>query len=196
MIAGWPLPPFLTDARGLADETPEAVVFLPDGGAQHGRLLRFQPEAQTLALLPRGAEQERTLRFAEFKSVQLVAPVALAVDTGLVEQYLRSGGHLDALEARSFSVRFTDGEQLRGTTKGFVRCRVGLFVFLLTSTEQVVRIFVPAHALAEFQLGGLLGQQLLQRGYVTPEQLARALQEQERRRQLAVDEHLGDGSDE
>jgi len=195
-MRGWPLPPFLQDPRGAAEEAPEALLFLLDGQAVHGRLQRFQIDTQSLVLLPRGAAgSERTLRFAEFKSLQLVAPVALPVDAGLVEQYLRLGGHLAALEARRFTVRFTDGELLQGTTKGFVRSRVGLFVFLLTTGDQVIRIFVPAHALADFQIGGLLGQHLVDRGYVRPEQLVLALQEQMRRRQLAVDAHLGDAPD-
>jgi type II secretory ATPase GspE/PulE/Tfp pilus assembly ATPase PilB-like protein len=194
-MQGWPLPPFLQDLRGADDEAPEAVLFLLDGQAVHGRLQRFQPETQSLVLLPRGASAGRTLRFGEFKSLQLLVPVVLAVDAELVEQYLRLGGHLAALEARGFTVRFLDGEQLQGTTKGFVRSRVGLFIFLITSGEQVIRIFVPVHALADFQIGGLLGQHLVARGYVRPEELAQALQEQERRRQLAVDEHLGDVPD-
>ncbi len=194
-MQGWPLPPFLMDTRGVPEEAPEAMIFLPDGQATHGRVQRFQPETLSLVFMPRGATAEQTLRFDAFKSLQLVAPIPLSVDTDLVEQYLRSGGHLDALEARTFQVRFSDREQLRGTTKGFVRTRAGLFVFLMSGGDQVIRIFVPEHALADFQVGGLLGQHLVEHGFVKPEQLAQALEEQARRRQLEVDEHLGDVPD-
>jgi len=191
-MQNWPLPPFLKDVREVAENVPEAIVFLLENRALHGRLVRFMPESLSLQFVERGQNVEQTVKFSEIKSVQLITPIGLAVDVELVEQYLQSGGHLAALEARKFVVRFADQEQLRGTTKSFVRTRFGLFVYLITGSDQVIRIFVPSPALSDFQLGGLLGQHLVERGFVKPEHLAQALQEQAQRRQLAVDEHLGD----
>lgn len=191
-MLNWPLPPFLKDVREAVETESEAVIFTMRGPALQGRLIRFDPDALMLVYTPRGDTVEQLLRFQDIKSLQLIHPVDLTVDVGLVEEYLRSGGHLSALESRDFVIRFTDQEQLRGTTKGFVRQRAGLFIYLVMHGDQVVRIFVPATAIADFQLGGLLGQRLLDRGAVKPEHLSQALEEQTRRRQIAIDRHLGD----
>ncbi|MDP3700632.1 MAG: ATPase, T2SS/T4P/T4SS family [Hylemonella sp.] len=191
-LQNWPLPPFFRDERSGSEEPPEAMLFMQDGAALHGRLTRFAPETLSLQLVLRGQQVEQTIRFAEIKSLQLIAPVALAVDITVVEHYLKAGGQLSALEPRTFAVHFLDKERLNGTTKGFVRTRSGLFIFLTTTGERVVRIFIPMTALADFQVGGLLGQHLVDHGFVKPEHLAQALEEQARRRQQDVDEHLGD----
>ncbi|MDZ4076231.1 MAG: ATPase, T2SS/T4P/T4SS family [Hylemonella sp.] len=192
LLQNWPLPPFFRDERPGSEEPPEAMLFMQDGAALHGRLVRFAPETLSLQLVLRGQQAEQTIRFSDIKSLQLIAPVALVVDTHVVEHYLKAGGQLSALEPRTFVVRFLDQERLNGTTKGFVRTRSGLFIFLTTTGDRVVRIFVPATALADYQVGGLLGQHLVDHGFVTPEHLALALEEQARRRQQNVDEHLGD----
>lgn len=191
-MKNWPLPPFFKDDSTGGEEPLEAMVLLHQGPARHGRLLRFLPESLSLVLSDRADQLEQTLKFSEIKSMQLIAPIALEVDTALVERYREAGGQLVMPEPRAFVLRYTDQEQLRGMTKGFVRTRAGLFIFLDTGGGRVLRIFVPETALADFQVGGLLGQHLWDRGFVKPEQLAQALGEQARRRLLEVDQYLGD----
>ena len=57
-------------------------------------------------------------------------------------------------------MQFTDDEYLRGDTKGFVKTSQGLFFYLTTDAIHCVRIFIPATALRNYQVGGLLGRHL------------------------------------
>ncbi len=80
-------------------------------------------------------------------------------------------------------MQFTDDEYLRGDTKGFVKTSQGLFFYLTTDAIHCVRIFIPATALRNYQVGGLLGQHLIESRLVKPGTVQQALTEQERRRQ-------------
>lgn len=191
-MQNWPLPPFFKDVRTSSEELPEAILFMLQGPAVHGRLMRFMPESLSLVFAGRADLAEQIFKFADIKSLQLIAPIPLVVDVELVELYRKAGGRLGTPEPRAFVARFVDQEQLRGVTKGFVQTRVGLFIFLGTSGDRVIRIFVPETALLDYRVGGMLGQHLVEKGLIKPERLAQALKEQARRRQLEVDQHLGD----
>ena len=91
---------------------------------------------------------------------------------------------------RPFVVHFTDHEQLQGQTQGFVKTRHGLFVFLTTVTDQVVRIFIPDSAIERYHVGPLLGAHLVESAAIQPETLSQALAEQARRRQSQMDAFL------
>ena len=182
----WPFPPFFRDARPAeAQAAAEAIVFTTSGETRHGVLEQFDPQTQHALLTPQGDSAAVALPFAGIKSIQLMPPVPLAVDAELTARYQAAGGHEVHTTSRPFTVQFLDGETLRGETKGFVKTRQGLFFYLTTDTVHCVRIFIPATALRSYQVGGLLGQHLIQSNLVSADTLQQALTEQERRRQGA-----------
>ena len=194
-LDNWPLPPFFKES--LASDAPgslDVIVFALDGAIHRGQLLAFDPVTTSVRFVPRGSAESVLVKFTGLKSVQMIHPLDLAPDAGLIALYQRSGGQVVAPVARSFTVVFSDGEQLQGSTKGFVKTRYGLFVYLVTEADCVVRIFVPESMLRSYQFGGLLGQQLVSQAHVTPQALQLALAEQKRRRQALLDQHLGDTS--
>jgi type II secretory ATPase GspE/PulE/Tfp pilus assembly ATPase PilB-like protein len=192
-MQNWPLPPFFKEV-GSHDEPEfaEAMVFTPGGGVRMGQLLGFDPEAATVRFKAKGEFLATNQRLATIKSVQLITPLVLVPDAELMRAYEQSGGQPVTPTARPFAVDFLDGEHLQGQTKGFVKSHHGLFVYLTTDAERVVRIFVPESALKSYRVGELLGQQLVNAEAVSTDAVDQALAEQTRRRQLQMDRHFGD----
>jgi hypothetical protein len=155
-MENWPLPTFYKDVRTSPEQPPvEAVIFAPQGKVLGGRLLGFLPESLTVELAAHDDGARQSIPFTHFNSIQLIHPITLVPDTELLELYREAGDQMSAPGLRPFHVHFVDGEQLQGQTKGFVRTLRGLFIFLSTGTERVVRIFIPENALASYQVGGL-----------------------------------------
>ena len=180
----WPFPPFFRDARPVDALTPaDAIVFTTGGHTRHGVLEQFDPQAQRALLMPPDGTSAVALPFAAIKSIQLMPPIPLAADADLTARYQAAGGHEVHTTPRLFTVQFIDGENLRGETKGFVKTRQGLFFYLTTDAVHCVRIFIPTTAMRSYQVGGLLGQHLIQSRLVTADTVQQALTEQERRRQ-------------
>ncbi len=191
----WPLPPFFKDASAQeAQSSPEAIVFAVDGSIHRGQLLAFDVVTSMVRFQARGEAVAMSSTFASIKSLQLIHPVDLVPDVDVIAIYQRSGGQALSPVARPFSISFSDGEKLHGNTKGFVKTRQGVFVFLVTEVEKVVRIFVPEGVLQSYQFGGLLGQNLVHSALVSPEVLDVALAEQKSRRHAQLAQHVGDPS--
>jgi type II secretory ATPase GspE/PulE/Tfp pilus assembly ATPase PilB-like protein len=192
-MENWPLPPFFRDTVVRPEADPvDAIIFRRDGATLSGRLLAFLPASLSLQLAPHGAVDVAALRFHDIKSIHLIHPVELVVDESLVQLFRQTGGHAISPGERNFEVRFVDGESLRGQTKGFVKTRCGLFIYLTTAANQVVRIFVPDDAMRSYQVGKLLGQQLIDDALLEPSMVQQALAEQDRRKQVRLDAHFGD----
>lgn len=192
-MQNWPLPPFFKET-GSHDEPEfaEAMVFTLGGGVRMGQLLGFDPEASVVRFKAKGEYTAAPQRLSSIKSLQLIAPLALVPDDELIRAYEKSGGRPVTPGARPFHVDFQDGEHLQGQTKGFVKSRQGLFVYLTTDGDRVVRIFVPDSSLKGYRIGDLLGNQLVSSQAVVPEAVDIALAEQSRRRQTAIDRHFGE----
>jgi len=172
----WPLPPFYKDAKSAQEQAPvEAVIFAPEGKILGGRLERFLPESLTVSFAAHGDATVRSIPFTHINSIQLIHPMALVADTELLDLHREAVGQIASPSMRAFRVRFVDGEQLQGQTKGFVRTRRGLFIFLSTEAERVVRIFIPENALASYQVGGLAGLPLVKPDPLRPAQDGRRL---------------------
>ncbi|MBA4114198.1 MAG: pilus assembly protein PilB [Verminephrobacter sp.] len=188
----WPLPSFFKDGRAAPDPLRvDAIVFTTDGKTLEGQIDHFDPDRLTALFVPRNAASIVPLHFADIKSIQLLPPIPMVPDTELSAQYQAAGGQAVHPDTRPFFVRFVDGEQLRGQTRGFVKTGQGLFIYLVTEAELSVRIFIPGSALESHQVGGLLGQQLVQARLVSPATVDQALEEQKRRRGDGMHEPWG-----
>ena len=179
----WPLPSFFRDGRVAPDPLRvDAIIFTTDGKTLDGQIDHFEPDRQTALFVPRNASDIVPLHFTDIKSIQLLPPIPMVPDTELSAQYQAAGGQAVHPDTRPFFVRFVDGEQLSGHTRGFVKTGQGLFIYLVTEAELSVRIFIPGTSLESHQVGGLLGQQLVQARLVNPTTIEQALDEQKRRR--------------
>jgi len=193
VMDNWPTPPFFREAVARAETDPvEAIIFKRDGSTSSGRLLTFSPAGLSVQFVTHDSQDGAALRFHDIKSIHLIHPVELAVDHSLVQLFRQTGGHAIGPGERFLEVHFVDGEQLHGQTRGFVKTRCGLLIYLTTEGSQVVRIFVPEDAMTSYQVGKLLGQQLIDDALVEPDMVQQALLEQNRRKQKQLDPHLGD----
>lgn len=123
----WPLPSFFKDGRAAPDPLRvDAIVFTTDGKTLDGQIDHFEPDRQTALFVPRNATSIVPLHFADIKSIQLLPPIPMVPDTELSAQYQAAGGQAVHPDTRPFFVRFVDGEQLRGQTRGFVKTGQGL----------------------------------------------------------------------
>jgi type II secretory ATPase GspE/PulE/Tfp pilus assembly ATPase PilB-like protein len=186
-MENWPLPCFFKYAKADEELAPvEAIITDTEDGITEGDLARFLPQSVSVSFLVHGEHSVKTLNFSGIKSIQLTHAIALVADTELIELYRKTGGQTVIPGTRPFWIRFVDGEQLRGRTKGLVRIRQGLFIFLVTEADFVTRIFIPEHMLCSYQVDDIGGQRQAEAETArdeTPEKYPPAL----------VDEHFGDG---
>ena len=193
-MKNWPLPPFFKAPRAQPEsdsDAVEAIVFTVAGDTLEGRLEKFNPESASVVFSKRQGTEAQTLSFADIKSIHLMQAIPMVVDQELTALYVSAGGHEINPQTRPFFVHFTDGEQLRGQTKGFIKTSYGLFIFLTTEADRTVRIFIPDTALHNYQVGGLLGYHLIRADMVSPSTVERALEEQKKRREMAPADALG-----
>ncbi len=191
-MKNWPLPPFFKDVRPQPEtDAVDALVFAVTGKTLEGRLEQFSPESTSVVFAHRKGAETQTLAFSDIKSIHLMQAIPMTVDQELMALYISAGGHEINPQTRPFFVHFTDGEQLRGQTKGFIKTGYGLFIFLTTDADRTVRIFIPDTALHNYQVGGLLGYHLIRSDMVSPSTIDRALEEQKKRREISTADALG-----
>ena len=186
-MENWPLPCFFKYENATEELAPvEAVITDTEGGITAGGLARFLPQSLSVSFSVHGECAVRTLNFSGIKSIQLTHSIALVADTELIELYRKTGGQTVIPGTRPFWIRFVDGEQLHGRTKGLVRIRQGLFIFLVTEADLVIRIFIPENMLCSYQVDDIASQRLAEAETARDETPAK--------HPLApVDDHFGDG---
>ncbi len=175
----WPMPPFYTPAEGHAVGVHghDCVVELTDRRVVAGALAQFEPGRGEIAL--KTAESGELIQFPidKVRLVRLVQPLLLQPDTAAIEGV--GGVHAQVAEEKDFRVRFSDGGELSGKTRGFVKEASGLFLFPVDgSAGATVSCFIPAQALREVRIGRLLGEALAANNVVPPSTLAAALDKQ------------------
>jgi len=187
----WPVPPFFRDAAAPAAERARTCrVELLDGNIVHGELLCAD---WTDASIDVETPDQCSLHFDldQVRTLWLTQPLALTRDANVVT--VTGADPADIAEATTFSIRFHDGQVLDGTTRGFVREKAGLFLYLLEGEASgVARCFIPAQQLADAQIGPLLGEMLFVNNQVSSSDLAAALEKQAQLRQEKLGKHLSD----
>ena len=152
----WPVPPFFRNAATpAAERTRTCSVELLNGNEVEGELLVADWAGASIDVRT-SDERSRRFDFDQIRTLRLMLPVTLTRDANVV-----TGVGVDAThvaDATTFSIRFHDGHILAGTTRGFVREKVGLFLYLLEGeTSGALRCFIPARHLADGRRTGNQG---------------------------------------
>jgi type II secretory ATPase GspE/PulE/Tfp pilus assembly ATPase PilB-like protein len=146
----WPTPPFAaySAATPFAAALDCEIVGLNDK-VLRGRLMAFTAEQAEVQVQLPPSKSSLPLRFDQFKSLTLVAP-------------LRREGRIDddpdalALAPRhpsAFQLTWKQGSEWQGTSFGSVQESCGLFLFPPSGdVGAVTRVFVPRHAIGSFQI--------------------------------------------
>lgn len=182
----WPIPPHFYLAAGSSG--PEAAVLArTDGKRENGTLVRLDPENSLVEFMSPKAPLARQVGFSDFKSLRLTRPI------GLKRLELDPEGKLDSADVslrQRCVVTFRDGDSLMSETIGYVEHPFGLFLFLCSYGDDVLRWFIPASAIANYQIGEQLGQMLVEEKLVTQEAVDIGLQKQETLRSQKLGDYL------
>ena len=145
----WPIPPHFYLAVDSAGLEP-AVLALTDGRRETGTMVRLDPANNLVEFTPQKAPVTRQFGFQDFKSLRLTRPI------GLKRFELDQAGKLDSPDVglrQRCVVTFRDGDSLMSETIGYVEHKFGLFLFLCSYGDDVLRWFIPASAMASYQIG-------------------------------------------
>ena len=188
----WPIPPFFRLAAPLVESHAWAcIVELLNGRTIVGDLQSFEPRQGSISLAMADHEGQHHLNLESVRTIRLTTPLALIRDAAVISDVGIDATHV--ADERAFIVRFRDGKTLAGTTRGFIKEEIGLFLYLLEGeAPEAVRCFVPAQQLGDVQIGPLLGETLVRNKQVSGKALAAALHKQTGLRQEKLGQHLLD----
>jgi type II secretory ATPase GspE/PulE/Tfp pilus assembly ATPase PilB-like protein len=187
----WPVPSYyeLIDS-GVAHQddgsAPAAVVTMKDGRWQAGLLLDLAGSAGQINFMPKRGKEAVALRFDAIKSIRLTEPIAL---TRLQLSQQSANGNVQATTQKCI-VHFKEGEPLQGDTAGYLYEPYGLFIYLMTQADNVLRWFIPADAMMSYQIGEQLGKMLLDEQLVTLDAITTGLEIQENLRANKLGDYL------
>jgi type II secretory ATPase GspE/PulE/Tfp pilus assembly ATPase PilB-like protein len=184
----WPTPPFASFPEPAPQTDPLACEVVGRNGAKsHSRLTFFVPEDSVAHVQSPPARTTFPLRFHQFRCIVLTAPLKpLAATAG--------EPHAQVLGPRgvsSYKVKLAAGGEMTGQTVGHVESPFGLFLFPPAGKDgSVLRMFVPRVAYAEVELGGRIGELLVEQERATPAQVEQAVAAQEDLRKQKVGDIL------
>lgn len=189
-IALWPIPPFFRLGTPLVNSHAAAcVVELLNGRTIVGNLVSFQPLSGSIGLAIADRDGHNHLHLASVRTVRLTTPLLLVHDDAAMSSVGTDASQV--AEERACVVKFRDGKELTGTTRGFIKEETGLFLYLLEGDPpQVVRCFVPAQQIGEVRIGPHIGQTLVRNNQLSDTALAKALEQQATLRQERIGQHL------
>ena len=182
----WPIPPhfyLVTDAS----RAEPAVLALTDGRRETGTLVRFDPDNALVEFASQKSLLSTQTGFTDFKSLRLTRPIALK------RFELDPDRNLDLLAVslrQRCVVNFKDGDSLMSETIGYVEHKFGLFLFLCSYGDEVLRWFIPSSAMASYQIGEHLGQLLVEEKLVTQDAVDLGLKKQEALRTQRLGDYL------
>ncbi|MFC5475862.1 GspE/PulE family protein [Paraherbaspirillum soli] len=186
----WPIPPHFERVSSPAANNSDApcIVSLNDGHKKVGNLLRFDADASVIEFHPERAADNVRIRFSSFKSIRLIHPIELKrLELPLVAG-TREGSPIPIKQ--KCTILFKDGERLISDTVGFVPREIGLFLFLVSVGNNVLRWFIPAEAIASYQIGDKLGQMLIDEKIASADAVNAGLEKQSELRASRLGEYL------
>jgi type II secretory ATPase GspE/PulE/Tfp pilus assembly ATPase PilB-like protein len=188
----WPIPAYyelIDSAISTIDpnEHVAAVITMLDGRLQSGMLSEIDPGKSAVEFLPKRSKIPTTIQFSFIKSIRLTDPISLTrlqlAQTVNVSSAQRS-------ITQPCMVHFNDGDPLEAETAGYVLEPFGLFLFLMTPADNVLRWFIPTNAIKNYQIGEQLGKMLIDGALVTPDAVNTGLKIQDHLRANKLGDYL------
>jgi type II secretory ATPase GspE/PulE/Tfp pilus assembly ATPase PilB-like protein len=190
----WPTPPFFQAMEAPADgHALDCSVELMTGGAIHGELLHFASGAASIEIAPGDSDQRQRVNIELVRVIRLATPLSLIRDVDAIAMSTLGKRDPEGADERTFSISFFDGTTFDGVTRGFVKEKGGLFLYLPQGKpHQAVRCFIPARHVEDVQIGPLLGETLELKHQVSSSEIRAALDQQTRLRQEKLGKLLSD----
>lgn len=186
----WPTPHFFRLAAEPSSGHSRSCVVEPvDGGSLHGDLLSFEPDSGFIDLQLAGGAGARKMEIEQIRMVKLTSPLVLVRDAALMHGIGASDAQVP--DQVRFVATLNDGSTITGMTRGFVKKRSGLFLFLLQSdSHHAVGCFIPGWQLKNVHIGPPLGTTLAASGAISDKTLAIALDKQAKLREERLGSYL------
>lgn len=184
----WAMPP-AANAGGtwpLGTSEPCSILGLNDKSF-NARLAQFDASAGMATVFVPPARSPMQIRFAQFQRLTLTEPM-MPSSNGVNA----APGWADRVPGDTeFQVQLNNGKSHSGRTIGHVETERGLFLFPPVGEGGLVqRMFYPRTAYRRVDFGPRLGDVLVSKNTLSPQQLHDALQEQQRIRNLKLGEML------
>ena len=180
----WPFPVQCVPGVGAEQILAEfCEIALRDDRKLAGTLVDFSPKLRTLTVLASHSVSLEKLVFDDILTLRLTRPVSIRHPQ---QRLINSVKPL----AQPFTVTLSDNVTVSGETLGSVKDDAGLYLYQPKNADTIERSFHPHSALRSHQVGGLLGEILLETSAVTRSDLETALQAQHEHRGQRLGELL------
>jgi hypothetical protein len=168
----------------------ECTLELMDRRSVSGELMRFEPGAASVDMRPNGSRVQ-TVKLKQIRTIKLAELISLVPDKETLDAMGTTARQVG--EEKPFSVILRDGSEIAGTTRGFIKDKDGLYLFLIEEGSPLaIGCFIPACQLKDVQIGPLLGDTLINNEFVDSETIAAALNTQTMMRQERIGTYLTD----
>ena len=187
----WPVPSYYELLAGAAADqagagAPAAVVTMADGRWQAGLVLNLDTANGLVEFLPKRGKDLLKIRFETIKSIRLTDPIRLT----RLQLSQRTDGTQDSTTTQKCTVYFKEGDPMVADTAGYLSEPYGLFLFLMTHADNVLRWFIPASAMTGYQVGEHLGKLLVEEQLVTLDSVNAGLEIQDHLRTQKLGDYL------
>ncbi len=172
-ICTWPFPVQCVPGDGAERILAEfCEIDLREDCRLAGTLVHFAPGQRTLTVLASHSVSLEKVDFNDILMLRLIRPVAIQ------RPQQRLTGNAAKPPSQPYRVTLIDGVSISGETLGSIEDEAGLYLFQPRDADTIERRFHPNSALRSHQVGGLLGEILLESEGVSRSDIESALQAQ------------------
>ena len=187
----WPTPPYFNFTHNLdKNESETCLIYMRDGTKVLGELIQFLPEESSIVFLSTHSDVNQSIQLNEFKSMRLVKALHLKKQATSLES--RAEELFPASERQPYHVEFIDKEIIDGETIGFSNTAMGLYLFLPSTDERIIRCFIPHQAIANYQIGLKIGEILIDEKLASRAEVDAALSHQQQLRRQKIGDYLAE----
>lgn len=185
----WPTPPYFHFGE-KSHELDPCLIYMRDGTKVLGDQVRFIPEESSIVFLSTATETNEIVHLNNIKSMRLVRSLFLNKQTTTLES--RTDELYPASERQPYLVEFADKEVIKGETISFANTGLGLYLFLPTEDQRIIRCFIPHQAISNYQIGKKIGEILIEEKLAHKDDIEAALNQQEDLRKQRIGDYLSE----
>jgi type II secretory ATPase GspE/PulE/Tfp pilus assembly ATPase PilB-like protein len=187
----WPIPPYFHAIQDGHHDGPETcLVYLKNGSKALGELIRFVPEEASILFLPTRNESNEVIPLSDIKSMRLVK--SLLLDRQATSLEIRAEEVFPPSERQSYTVEYADKEIVNGETIGYTNTSIGLYLYLPTTDDKIIRCFIPHIAMNHYQIGLKIGEILIDENLASRSDIDAALEHQQELRKQRIGDYLSE----
>src|SRR3569832_498967 len=150
-------PPRAARAAPAPRRGARVVVELIGGRKLIGKLVRFDADKGSIAMMLDDADRQKILGMHEIRRMRVPQPRKWVRDD---DAFLSQGKGVRVVsEPLEFDIEFSDQSSINGVTFGFRNGRHGMHLFPVQDLEQYTHLFVPNNAIARHRIGKHLAQE-------------------------------------